>query len=127
MKFNVDRHFIYIIAHTDENKEKLQYYYKMIEEDLEEIIKEWSANLLVSTNPVEMSDIDSLEVAQNTPGPSKTKKTNNIKKDEDIQNVDSRSVRTASITPEQVGNGKDLEEVEQRPADEAKIIKKRKG
>jgi hypothetical protein len=74
-----------------------------------------------------MSDIDSPEAAQNTPGPSKTKKTKQTKKDEEIQDVDNRSVRTTSITPEQGGNGEDLEEVEQRPGDEVEIIKKRKG
>jgi hypothetical protein len=31
MKFNVDRHFIYIIARADEHKEQLQSYYKMTE------------------------------------------------------------------------------------------------
>jgi hypothetical protein len=35
MNFRVDRHFIYITAHVDENKEKIQSYYKLIEEDLE--------------------------------------------------------------------------------------------
>jgi hypothetical protein len=49
------------------------------------------------------------------------------KKDEEIQDIDSRFVRTASITPEQEGNDEDLEEVEQRPGDEVELIKKRKG
>jgi hypothetical protein len=31
----------------------------MTEEDLEEITKEWSVDFLVSTDPAEMSDIDS--------------------------------------------------------------------
>jgi hypothetical protein len=50
MKFNIDRHFIYIISHADENKEKLQSYYKLTEKDLEEITKEWSTDLLVSVD-----------------------------------------------------------------------------
>jgi hypothetical protein len=74
-----------------------------------------------------MSDINSPEAAQDTPGPSKKKKTKKTKKDEEIQDNDSRSVRMASITPDQGGNGKDLEEVEQRLEDEVKVIKKRKG
>jgi hypothetical protein len=127
MKFSADRHFIYITVRADENKEQLQSYYKLTEEDLEEITKEWSTDLLVSADPTELSDIDSPEAAQDTPGPSKTKKTKKTKKDEEIQDVDSRSVRTASITPEQGGNDEDLEEVEQRPGDEVEIIKKRKG
>jgi hypothetical protein len=73
MKFNADHHFIYISAHTDENKKQLQSYYKMTEEDLEEITKDWSMNLLILVDPAEMSDIDSLEEAHDTPGPSKTK------------------------------------------------------
>jgi hypothetical protein len=40
MKFHVDRHFIYIIARADEYKEELQSYYKLIEEDLDEITKD---------------------------------------------------------------------------------------
>jgi hypothetical protein len=84
-------------------------------------------DLLIPADPAEVSDIDSPEAAQNTPGPSKTKKTKQTKKDEDIQDVDNRSVRTTSVTPEQGGNGEDLEEVEQRPEDEVEIIKKRKG
>jgi hypothetical protein len=34
-KFHTDRHFIYIIAHSDERKEELQSYYKLIDEDME--------------------------------------------------------------------------------------------
>jgi hypothetical protein len=81
MKFNADHHFIYITAHTDEHKQQLQSYYKLKEEDLEEITKEWSADLLIPVDPVEISDIDSPEVAHDTPGPSKTKKN------EDAQDV----------------------------------------
>jgi hypothetical protein len=46
-----------------------------MEDDLEEINKEWSVDLLVPANPVKISDVDSLEEAHNIPGPSKTKKT----------------------------------------------------
>jgi hypothetical protein len=41
VKFCVDRHFIYITARRDKHKEDLQSYYKLIEEDIEEITKEW--------------------------------------------------------------------------------------
>jgi hypothetical protein len=68
MKFNTNRHFIYITVRGDENKEQLKSYYKLTEEDLEEITKEWSADLLVSADPSELSDIDSPEAAQNTLG-----------------------------------------------------------
>jgi hypothetical protein len=40
MKFHTDRHFTYITAHADESKEELQSYYKLTEEDLEEINKD---------------------------------------------------------------------------------------
>jgi hypothetical protein len=101
MKFNIDCHFIYITTCVDENKDQLQSYYNMTKEDLEEITKEWSTDLLVSVNPTELSDIDRPEAPQDTPGPSKTKKTTKTKKDEKIQDIDSRSVRTTSITPKQ--------------------------
>jgi hypothetical protein len=127
MKFNMDRHFIYITTCDDENKEQLQSYYKLIEDDLEEITKEWSVDLLILADPVEMSNIDGPEAAQNTPRPIKTNKTKQTKKYEEIQDVDSISVRITSITPKQGGNGEDLEEVKQRPGDEVDIIKKRKS
>jgi hypothetical protein len=40
MKFHVDRHFIYITVFLDEHKEEIQSYYKLTEEDLEEITKD---------------------------------------------------------------------------------------
>jgi hypothetical protein len=46
-KFHTDRHFIYITVHRDESKEELQSYYKLIDEDMEEITKEWPAEFLV--------------------------------------------------------------------------------
>jgi hypothetical protein len=59
MKFSIDRHFIYITVRVDEHKEKLQSYYKLTEKYLEEITKEWSTNLLIPINPVEIFDLDS--------------------------------------------------------------------
>jgi hypothetical protein len=84
MKFSMDRHFIYITTHADEHKEQIQSYYKLTEDDLEEITEEWSTDLLISVDPVEMSNFSSPEATQNTPGPNKTKKTKHTKKDEEI-------------------------------------------
>jgi len=75
MKFSVDRHFIYITMCVDGHKQQIQSYYKLMEDDLEEITKEWSTDLLVPGNPAEMSDVDSPKTAPDTPGPSKTKNT----------------------------------------------------
>ena len=91
MKFNADRHFIYITARAEEHKKKLQSYYKLVEEDLEEITKDWSMNLLILAHPVEISDIDNPETTQHTPGPSGAKKT------EEVHRIDSASEKTASI------------------------------
>jgi hypothetical protein len=77
----MDLHFIYLTPCTDEHQEQLQSYYKMTEEDLEEITKEWSMDLLVPTDPTEISDIDSPRTAQDTLGPSKTKKEKNNEED----------------------------------------------
>jgi hypothetical protein len=123
MKFSADRHFIYITARADEHKQQLQSYYKLMEEDLEEITKDWSVDLLIPADPVEISDIDSPETVQDTPGPSRTKKT------EEVQDLDSASVKTASISPEQGGDGEELndKEVEQQQGDEVDPLKKRKG
>jgi hypothetical protein len=76
----------------------------MTEEDLEEITKEWSVDLLVSADPVEMSDINSPRTAQDTPRPSKTKKAKTTKKTEEVQDVDNLSVRMTSITVDEEGD-----------------------
>jgi hypothetical protein len=60
--------------HANEHKQQLQSYYNMMEEDLEEITKSWSMDLLIPIDPMEISNIDSLEAVHDTPGPSKTKK-----------------------------------------------------
>jgi len=104
----------------------LQSYYQIIEEDLEEITKEWLEDLLIPSNPMELSNVDSLEAAQDTPGPSKT---NNP---EEVHDVDSSSVRNASISPNEGGDGEEIEgaEIEQQkgevppPRDEEDLSKK---
>jgi hypothetical protein len=91
----------FISPHADEHKEELQSYYKLTEEDLEEITKDWSAELLIPTDPTEMSDpelIDSPETtheAKDHPGPNRRKKT------EEVQNLSSTSEGTASVSPGQ--------------------------
>jgi hypothetical protein len=47
VKFCTNRHFIYITMHRDESKEELHSYYKLTEEYMEEIIKEWPIKFLV--------------------------------------------------------------------------------
>jgi hypothetical protein len=132
IKFSADHHFIYLTPRTDEHQEQLKSYYKMIEEDLEEITKEWLSNLLTSVDPVEISDIDSLEAAQDTPGPSRTKKTKETNNPEEVQDIDSISVRTASITQDEEGYEEEGAKSEQQqvevppPMDEADSSKKRK-
>jgi hypothetical protein len=93
INFSTYRHFIYITDHVDEHKQQLQYYYKLMEEELEDIKKDWSVDLLIPVYPREISDIDSPETAQDTPGPSRTKKI------EEVQELDSAFVNIASISP----------------------------
>jgi hypothetical protein len=104
MKFNADRHFIYITSRADEQKEQLQFYYKITEEDLEEITKDWSAYLLIPTNPADMYDpeLDSLETThkeQDTLG------TNRRQKTEEVQDLSSASGKTTSTSPKRGGDG----------------------
>jgi hypothetical protein len=49
-----------------------------------------------------MSDMDILEAMPDTPGPSKTKK------DDEVQDVHSTSTKTTSISPAQGGDGEEL-------------------
>jgi hypothetical protein len=129
MKFSVDHHFIYITVRADEHKQQPQSYYKLTEDDLEEINKEWSANLLILENPMEISDIDSPKEAHDTLGPIKTKKN------EDAQDVSSTSAKTTYISPKKGGDGEEIEgtEVEKNKCEvtplreEEDPSKKRKG
>jgi hypothetical protein len=93
IKFSTDRHFTYITVRADEHKQQLQSYYKLTEKDLEQITKEWSADLLIAADPVEMSDVDNPKAMPDTPGPS------NTKKDDEVQDVHSTSTKTTSISP----------------------------
>jgi hypothetical protein len=102
IKFNEDCHFTYITVCVDEHKQQLQSYYKLTEEDLEQITKEWSADLLVAADPVEMSDMDSPKAMPNTPGPRKTKK------DVEVQDIHSTSTNTTSISPVKGAEGEEL-------------------
>jgi hypothetical protein len=106
MKFNADKHFLYITVCTDEHKQQLQSYYKLTEEDPEEITMEWLVDLPVPADPAEISDVDSPENVQDIPGPSMRQKISEVK------DLSSASVKTASIMLEQEGDGEELEEVE---------------
>jgi hypothetical protein len=74
----------------------------LTEEDLEQITKEWSVDLLVAVDTTKMSDVESLEAMLDTPGPR------NTKKDDEIQDIHSTSTKTTSISPVQGGDGKEL-------------------
>ena len=127
MKFGADHHFTYITACANEHKQQLQSYYKLIEDDLEEITKEWSTDLLVATNPTEMFDVDSPEAMPDTPGPRKTK--TNV----EVQDIHNTSTKTASLSPAKGGDDEELggTKVEHRkgkvtrPRDEEDPSKKR--
>jgi hypothetical protein len=128
MKFSADRHFTYITMRADENKQKLQSYYKLIEDELEEITKEWSEDLLVAANPTEMYDVDSPEAMPDTLGPC------NTKKDVEVKDIHSTSMNTTSLSPAKGGDAEELggTEVEERkgevtpPRDKEDPSKKRK-
>ena len=99
----------------------------MIEDDSEEITKEWLVDLLVSSDPTEMSDVDNLEAMLDTPRPRKTKK------DVEVQDIRSTFTKTASLSPMKGGDDEELGgiEVEQSkgevtpPRDKAYPSKKR--
>jgi hypothetical protein len=103
MKFYADWHFIYIIAWVDEHKDQLHSYYKLTEEYLEEITKDWSIDLLIPTDLAEMSNLDSLETTHkehDTCGPSRMKKT------EEFQDLISASGKTSSVSLDRGGDDK---------------------
>jgi hypothetical protein len=79
-KFHADWHFIYITAHRDKSKDDLQSYYKLTNEDMQEITKEWLAEFLVPVKDAKLSDPNTIESPLVTQteydGPSNTKKKN---------------------------------------------------
>jgi RNase H-fold protein (predicted Holliday junction resolvase) len=93
MKFSADQHFTYIIVCGDEHKQQLQSYYKLIKDDLEEITKEWSTNLLVVADPANMSNEEIPKAMLDTPRPRKNKK------DDEVEYIPSTSMKTTSISP----------------------------
>jgi hypothetical protein len=102
MKFSTDHHFTYITVHGDEHKQQVQSYYKPTEDDLEDITKEWSADLLVAVDLADMSDKEIPEAMLDTPGPSRTNK------DDEFEDVPSTFTKTTSISPMQGGDGDEL-------------------
>jgi hypothetical protein len=57
-KFHIDQNFIYITGRKDERKEELHFYYKLTDEDMEEIRKEWPVEVLVPIDDEELFDPD---------------------------------------------------------------------
>jgi hypothetical protein len=81
-------------------------------------------DLLVPADPAKMSDVDSPEIASDTTEPSKIKKT------EEVDDLDSPSIKTMSISAEQGGDGIEVEKKKGMvtpPRDEEDPLKKRKG
>jgi hypothetical protein len=84
VKFHVDKHFIYIIVHGDEHKEVIHSYQKLTEEDLEEITKEWHAELLIPIDPTKLSDPKLIRILVITHEGNDTPGTNRRKKIEEV-------------------------------------------
>jgi hypothetical protein len=108
-KFHADPHFIYITTRRDERKEELQSYYKITDEDMEKIMKEWPEEFLVPVDDAELSNPDIIGSPLVTRfehvGQTSAKKK---KKKEDIQDVqtdeeDSASEENGSVSP--IGGG----------------------
>jgi hypothetical protein len=116
MKFSAYRHFIYITTRADEHKKQLLSYYNLEEEHLEDITKDRLPNLLIPVDPTEISDINNPETAQDTLGPNRTKKT------KEVQELDSASAKTASISLEQGVDGKELDAKKSNGIKEKRLI-----
>jgi hypothetical protein len=61
VKFCIDPHFIYITAGRDENQEEIQSYYKLTDEDMEQITKEWPEKFLLPIADAELFDTDTIK------------------------------------------------------------------
>jgi ribosomal protein L9 len=96
MKFCADRHFTYITTHTDKSKEEIQSYYNLIEDDLEEITKYWSAEFLIPTDLAELSNLEQIRSLENTREAHDTPRTSRRKKTEEVQQLRSTIEETTS-------------------------------
>jgi hypothetical protein len=96
--FFVDAHFIYINTRRDESKEELQSYYKLTDDDMEHITKEWSEEFLVPIFDAELSDTNTIgsplvTQVEHVKQSSGTKKK---KKKEEIQDIETDEEENAS-------------------------------
>jgi hypothetical protein len=117
-KFHTDKHFIYIIVHGDEHKEEILSYYKLVEEDMEEITKEWLAEFLEPVDQAELSDpnlIGSLVfTCEEYDAPDNSRK----KKKEEVHELSSASKETTLDSLE--GGGGDEVDKEEDEGEEDK-------
>jgi hypothetical protein len=97
-KFRVDPHFIYIIARRDESKEELHSYYKMTDEEMKQIMKEWSKEFLVPISNEELSDTDiiGIPLVTQVKHVEKSSGTKKKKKKEEVQNIETDEEDNAS-------------------------------
>jgi hypothetical protein len=107
MKFYTYRHFIYITVRDDEHKKQLQLYYKITEEDHEEISKDWLKKLLILIHPVETSDPNNIETMHKE---HDTPRHNKMKKIGEFQDLSSASGKIASVSPDRGGDD-EVEEI----------------
>jgi hypothetical protein len=114
--------------HRDESKEELQSYYKLTDEDMEEITKEWPAEFLVPVEDVELSDPDiigsPLVTQVEHDGQTSTKKK---KKKEEVKNIETDEEDNASeeSRPDSpAGGGGDEVNQEKKEGKKEKIKKK---
>jgi hypothetical protein len=103
-KFCVDKHFIYITACRYESKEELHLYYKLTDEDMEEITKEWSSEFIVPIKQTDFSNPDIIGspvvTREEYDGPNSSKKN---KKKEEVQEINNASEENAFDSPRGVG------------------------
>jgi hypothetical protein len=100
---------LYITAQVDEHKEEIQSYYKLKEEDLKEITKDWSTNLLIPANPTNMSN-PTLDISEATHKEHDTPRTSRRRKTIEVQDLSSTSEKTTSVSPSQ-GGDHEVEEI----------------
>jgi hypothetical protein len=116
--FRAERHFIYITARRDENKEELQSYYKLTEEDMGEITKELPVEFLVPVEQTELFDPDLIgspmvtREEYNRPCSAKKKKMK-----EEVQEINNASENTIADSPRGGGGSDEVNQEEEGEED----------
>jgi hypothetical protein len=119
LKFWEDRDFIYVTVCRGEHKEDIQSYYKLTEEYMEEITKEWTEKILIPVKKTNLSDPDLIRSPVVTHKEYDAPSSSKNKNKEKVQELNDTSEETTPDSPEG-GGGDEVDKEEDQGEEENK-------